>query len=95
MYFNTVEFGKRVKETRKTQRLTQEQLADILGVDRAHLGRIEIGKSTCSIDLLVELSEALHVSVDYLLKGKPQRIDSQKEELLNKIRNLESLVELL
>ena len=37
------------------------------------MGRIEIGAKVYSIDLLVELSEVLHVSVDYLLKGKQKR----------------------
>lgn len=95
MYFNAAEFGKRVQESRKAQKLTQEQLADILGIDRAHLGRIEIGAKACSIDLLVELSEALHVSVDYLLKGKQKKSDKQKEELLAAIKNLETLAALL
>lgn len=81
MYFNQVEFGKRVKQARADKHLTQMQLAEILGIEWQQLSRIERGVSGCSNELLVSLSEALNVSTDFLLKG----IESDSELLIKQI----------
>ena len=70
MYFNQVEFGRRVAELRKMNCMTQEDLAEKLGVDKLHISRMERGVVACSIDLLLEMSAALKVSTDYLLTGQ-------------------------
>lgn len=70
MYFNQVEFGRRVAELRKLNCLTQEDLAEKLGVDKLHISRMERGVVACSIDLLLEMSTALKASTDYLLTGQ-------------------------
>ena len=70
MYFNQVEFGKRIKEERNRLGLTQEELAEQLYISHVHMNRIEKGKEGCSIDLLLELSECFGVSTDYLLTGR-------------------------
>ena len=56
MYFNQVEFGRRLQELRKMNRITQEELAVKVGVDKLHISRMERGVAACSIDLLLELS---------------------------------------
>ena len=71
MYFSQKEFGLRVKDLRREQRLTQEQLAAMLNVSVEHLRKIELGKRGISIDLLLDLSNVLEVSSDFLLKGQP------------------------
>ena len=40
MYFDPKEFGKRMKEARNRKGLTQEALAELLGVDRLHVNRL-------------------------------------------------------
>lgn len=70
MYFNQVEFGRRIKEERNRMKMTQEQLAMELNISHVHMNRIETGKEGCSIDLLLELSEIFDVSTDYLLTGR-------------------------
>ena len=37
MYFNQVEFGQRLQECRKLQKLTQEELAGLVGVEKQHI----------------------------------------------------------
>ena len=56
MYFNQIEFGRRLQELRKMNRITQEELAVKVGVDKLHISRMERGVAACSIDLLLELS---------------------------------------
>ena len=88
MYFNQVEFGKRIRNEREKLEMTQEELADDLNISHGHLNKIEKGKEECSIDLLLELSDFFGVSTDFLLVGK--RIDSMeiKARLQGVISNL-------
>ena len=69
MKYDLVETGKRIKEIRKQNRLTQEQFADKFSVSVEHIGRIETGKRGISIDLLVDIACAFNVSLDYLILG--------------------------
>ena len=70
MYYDQILCGKRIRELRIMKGITQEQLAEVLGLGVDHIGRIEIGRRGCSIDLLIELSNYFDVSLDYLVLGK-------------------------
>ena len=70
MYFNQLDFGRRLKECREQIGMTQEELALLVGVEKQHISRMERGTRACSIDLLVILATTLHVSTDYLLIGR-------------------------
>ena len=91
MYFNTKDFGRRLKEARNQKGLTQEKLAELLGVDRLHVNRMENGSRACSIDLLMDISCLLEVSTDYLLKGTPLEDSKTKDRLLTVISELQSI----
>jgi transcriptional regulator with XRE-family HTH domain len=60
--------GDRIKETRKAQRLTQDQLAERLDVSVEFIGQIERGLKLPSINVFIKIIEALNVSADYLLR---------------------------
>ncbi len=94
MYFNSVEFGKRMQEARRNAGLTQEQLAERLSVNRTHVTKMERGNRACSVDFLVELASVLHVTTDYLLIGTEQ-ISDIKESLEETIRKLQNIVDTL
>ena len=66
----TPTLGQIMKKARLEQRFTQEEIAETLNIDRSFYGRIETGKKGCSIDLLVQLSELHHVTLDYLILGR-------------------------
>ena len=59
-----------IKERRKKQGLTQEELAEKLFVTEKAISRWETGRGTPDISLLIPLSNALKVSVSELLNGK-------------------------
>ena len=63
------EMGKRIKEKRKELKLTQEYLAEQLGISVKHFSEVERGLAGLSIDNLVKLSNLFDVSLDYLVKG--------------------------
>ena len=94
MRFDQVEFGHRIKPLRKTRNLTQDQLATALHISTDHLSKLELGKRGISIDLLFDISAALHVSFEYLLKGAIQA-SSQTKELIDRIRELLDRIESL
>ncbi|GMQ61778.1 helix-turn-helix domain-containing protein [Vallitalea maricola] len=50
--------GGRIKQFRKSKKLSQEELAFMASVDPTHLGRVERGESNCSIEMLDKLLKA-------------------------------------
>lgn len=53
--------GARIKELRKARGLSQEELAEKIGVEPSHMSRLEIGKSYPSIDRLEKIAITLNV----------------------------------
>lgn len=88
MYFNPKDFGKRLQLARKAAGLTQQELADIVSVDRKHISHLECGERCCSIDLLVDFSEVLSVSTDYLLKGDRTGHAAELDSIIGQLTEL-------
>lgn len=59
--------GKRLKELRTLKKLTQTDVANVLGVERSTYGKYETGDSSPDYEKLIQLAEFFDVSVDYLL----------------------------
>ena len=60
--------GRRIRKLRKRARLTQDELAQCIGISLSFLGHIERGTRITSVDTLVRLSNELHTPVDFLLQ---------------------------
>lgn len=69
MKLNTKAIGKRIKELRKQQNLTQEQLAEMADISTHYVYEIEAGLKTMSCPILAAIACSLHTSADYLLFG--------------------------
>ena len=54
-YFAQIELGLRIKMLRTEKGLTQEKLAEALGISLEHIGKIERGKRTPSLDLVIAM----------------------------------------
>ena len=61
--------GRRIKNARLEQRLTQEELADKIDVSIAFMSRVERGTSQIHLRRLTQIAEILKVSPGYLLTG--------------------------
>lgn len=59
--------GKRIKIARIKKNLTQETVADKIGVTPQHVSNIETGNTSVSLTTLVAIANTLSVSVDELL----------------------------
>ena len=62
--------GKRIIEGRKALKITQQQLAQAVGVTPQHISLIEQDRTAPSLVVLPKLAEELGVTVDYLLTGR-------------------------
>ena len=62
--------GKRIRKRRQELKLTQEDLAQALGLTPQHISGIEQDKRNPSLSSLAKLAEELGITVDYLITGK-------------------------
>ena len=63
------EMGRRIFLQRKSLRLTQEDLAEKIGVSTQMISNLETGKKAIRPENLSKLCKALDVSADYILSG--------------------------
>ena len=83
--------GQRIKEVRTDKHLTQEYLANMTGVNVSHISNIETSKVNVSLTLLVQICNALRVTVDYQLENEYHNPTSAIEkELLNTIKDMKN-----
>lgn len=59
-------FSERIKEERKRRKLTQEDIAEQLGITRSAYTLYETGKTQPSLETAVKLADIFQVSLDYL-----------------------------
>ena len=59
--------GTRIRAVRQEKKLTQEQLAEAVGVGVTHISHIETGNSVPSLQVMVDIINALGCSADELL----------------------------
>lgn len=64
----------RIKELRLEKKMTQQALAEQLGINQASLSKIECGASTPDALLLIDLSRFFHVTTDYILFLSEERL---------------------
>lgn len=69
---NLVEIGRRIKAYRKSLGISQEKLAEMVFVSPHYIYEIERGTKSMSLETLINLSEALKLSTDYILFGASQ-----------------------
>lgn len=63
------EIGARIRLARRDAGLTQEKLAEKIGVSTVFVSQLESGSRAPGLETLVKLSQTLHVSLDLLVLG--------------------------
>jgi transcriptional regulator with XRE-family HTH domain len=91
--------GQRIKTLRNTRNLTQEELADELGMSFGNLGKIERGEIDPNTETLQKVARVLKIHVAELFGESPgvaEPIEKlgfvTKDELRESIRHLENLI---
>lgn len=93
------EVGKRLYERRKQLRMTQEELAEQVGITAQTISTAELGKKAMRADTIIRVCIALDISADYLLFGTVSTQDlsilSQKVSPLSpsQYRHLEDAID--
>ena len=70
-----ITFGRNVSKLRYQRKLTQQQLAEKIGVDRSYEQRIESGKARPSEEIVLGLTLALECPFEALNSGGPRTLD--------------------
>lgn len=66
------EVGQRIRKYRKVYNLSQEQLAEQIGISTTHMSHIETGNTKLSLPVLVDIAKVLNVQTDALVYDAPQ-----------------------
>ncbi len=73
-------FGENLQNIRKKNHMSQEDLAELLGVSRQAVSKWELGEGYPEVDKLLTLSQKLNVSLDSLLGNEPAKPASENTE---------------
>lgn len=89
--------GRRIRATRKAQRLTQADMIDRVGLSASFIGHIERGTRIASVETILRFAEALGLSLDYMLTGTANGFDGLTfeniEEAAAQLRNALTRIE--
>jgi len=89
-----MDIGKQIFNIRKQHELTQEEFGSLFHVTRQTVSNWENRKSFPDLQILVEISNRFHVSMDTLLKGDAQMIKKiDKERLMGMIKHEQSVTD--
>lgn len=74
--------GQQIRRIRKAHSLSQEELADRVGISTTHMSHIETGNTKLSLPVLVDIADALEVRTDDLLNRNPDAATTTSLEAL-------------
>ena len=88
-------FGEKLQALRKKQGLSQEQLAEALGVSRQAISKWELNAAVPDVENIVKLSALLHVTTDYLMKADVQEEGDAVMQLRAQVEQLQEELQLV
>lgn len=74
--------GKQIQRARKEAKLTQQDLADYIGISRTSIVNIESGKVCATLENLYKISDFLNISIHSLIP------ENKKPKILLKRKSL-------
>jgi len=73
LWLLTMSFSRRLSKIRKDKKLTQQQMADTIGIHVSQIKRYESGDTQPSLEVLRKIALALSISADVLLFEEGER----------------------
>jgi DNA-binding XRE family transcriptional regulator len=64
--------GEKLKQIRKDQKLTQEQLGKIIGVQKAQISKLESGNNSATISTVLKVFHAMKAKVKFKIEIEEQ-----------------------
>lgn len=81
------DIGQRIRRYRKACGLSQEALAQKVGISVTHMSHIETGNTKLSLPVLAKIAEELSVGTDVLLSDAPKpdkaKLSAEVQEILD------------
>ena len=77
--------GERLRKLRKDKGIKQEELADVIGVQKSTVSLYEIGKNDPSDKVKVEIAKYFNISLDYLIGVIDEPIPYYRNDLFIKL----------
>ena len=69
-----IEFGLKLRKLREERNLTQVEFAEMIDITDKALSRIEVGRVLPHLNTLVSMTEALNVSLEFLIPNKDKTV---------------------
>jgi transcriptional regulator with XRE-family HTH domain len=94
LIFIQMSFAQRLKKARTDKRLSQTELARLVGIHYTQIGRYETKGAQPSADVLSKIANALEVSSDFLTNGTADDLADSSltdKELLNQFKVIEKM----
>ena len=82
-------FGRQLRALREDRSISQEKLAELCGVHRNYIGRVERAETNMKFDRLIKLSAGLKVRPEQLFKLIPKQTLADAIELEKQIKELQ------
>lgn len=97
--FDINKFAYRIQSLRKSGNLSQQLLADAIGVTKSTISRIESASRAASIEIVYALAEFFDVTLDYLVGRNDDKkinngnadLPSKEDELIKNFRSLDNV----
>lgn len=68
MIRNASDFGNELRRRRQAAGLSQDAVADVVGVNRRVIGELERGKPTVQLDIALRVAEALGLDLSFSVR---------------------------
>ncbi len=75
----------RIKFSRKKLGYTQESFCEVIGISIGSYAKIENAFQKPSLDTLIKISERLNVSLDYLVFGEGDKVNTSNIDVVSSI----------
>lgn len=80
--------GTKISDLRKARKMTQDELADEMGVSSQAVSKWENDLSIPDLPILIQLAEYFHVTLDDLVREKEKTVELVAEEDRKNIENM-------
>lgn len=74
-----IAFGAAVRELRTADHVAQEQLANLAGIERSHMGKIERGQHMPTLALIFKIARALGKSTATVMEVTEAKLDARSD----------------
>lgn len=74
--------GLRIKELRKHKGLSQERVAEIMGISPKYLSNIERGKENPTLDTFIKLANALNIELSEIFNYSHEKSSKELKKLI-------------